>query len=287
MSRKERNKENKGLAVVPNDRMDDEGLTGDSESEDSLNSFIVPIEEDAVNGPLRKKVIDTKDTMDKARWNLAEFLSIMNDGKLFQQFGYPTWDKYINGEVKIHVRTSTYLCTMFLFYTGILAPKLDEEDRAPMIERVRGLGWKKACSLVDVCDENNYKEWIDKAEKLTAEELTSETKKILVARAGGDPDQVSTSKTFSAKLDEGEREMVVEALDHAGRTLNSKNKGQQLAMICQQYVADNAAKNHVKGEELVRTFMRLGAVFGLDLVAIEPGTNKVVVGQDVLNRIVK
>jgi hypothetical protein len=251
-----------------------------------LGVQIIPIEKDKVHGKLRKKIVELQSSIDRSRWELAGELNKVNDKTLYVQWGYPSWEKYVSGEVHLNVRTAQYLCAMYVFFTKKLGEKIaDDQEREEMIEAVKELGWTKARCLVDICTPKDYKEWFELARKLSSSELEAETKKALVRKNGGDPDNVQSMKTFTTKLAEGQQEIVDQAFEIAGGIADSKKRGHLLSLICQTFVSDNMAKDEGKDKNRNRMLRRIAATYGVELIVVDPDTKKVLLGKKLLEKV--
>jgi len=246
---------------------------------------IIPIEDDKEFGDKRKRVIDIRTTIDRSRWDLAEALNEIHDASLFQNWGYPTWDRYISDEVKMNVRTSQYLCSMYVHFMHLVGADMTEEERTKMVNQIRDIGWTKIRCLVGVCTPDDYEDWFEKARNLTSSELESEAKREIVVRNGGDPDEVPKTKTFSAKMAEEQFEIVAQACELAGKALESKKKSHQISMICQSWIADNMGKGDNSGQHRERMLRRIAAVWDVDLVVVNKENGKVIMGKEVLDKL--
>ena len=82
-------------------------------------------------------------------------------------------------------------------------------------------------------------------------------------------------------------DILNQALEIAGPKAESKKRGHLLSLVCQTFVADNM--NSGPNPELNRERMirRLGAMYEIDLIAVDPRSGKVLVGNDVLKKVVK
>jgi len=262
--------------------MNESHLTLVEDGEDYGDKQIVPIDRDEKFGILRKEIVDARKNMDASRWELAKRLHEVKEKGLFIQFGYPTWEKYIQTEVGYSVRSADILRDIYSFFGGVLTEKIeDSEEQESMISQIRELGWTKARHLTGVCNEDNYQDWIDLANKLTVADLETEVKRSLVRDNGGDSDSVSDMKTKSYKFSEGQLDMVEQAVELAAQASGSKKKSHNLSLVCQQYVADNMASGSnedIRNKMLLRT----AAQFSVDIIALDPASKKVVLGKELL-----
>jgi hypothetical protein len=248
---------------------------------------ILPIENDTLHGKFRQKIVSLQKDIDSSRWYLSEALSEVHDKGLYSQWGYPSWDMYVSTEVGLNVRTAQYLTSLYVWFVHHIGKDLEKEELDEMIEEVRSLGWTKARCLAGVCEKDDWREWIDRAKRMSSSELEAATKKALIKKEGGDPSDVEEMKTFSCKLALEQKDTVDQALELAGTRAESKKKGNLITLICLEFLTDNMAED--KGVEVSREKMirRIAAMYQIDLIAVDPESKKVLVGKDILSRITK
>jgi len=236
---------------------------------------------------LRKAVLDLRGMIDKSRWELAGNLWKIHDETIYRHWGYINWDQYVEVEVGTTVRTTRYLISMYGWFVHEIGKEIaDDTEREKMIEAVRELGWTKGRCLVGVANVDNVYDWIEKAQNMSSADLENETRKALAAKDGIDPDSVEKMKVFSCgRVTEEQHEIIEQALEMGEEALGSKKKGHIISMICQDYVATNMAQ---KGDRNRGKYLdRIGAQFGVKLIAVDKETNKVVHGKAVLDKIQK
>lgn len=250
---------------------------------DYADQQIIPIEKDKEFGSLRREIVELRRNIDGSRWELAMRLFRVRDRALYSQWGYPTWEKFVNTEVGMSVRTADLLASIYVFFGQKLAEKIeDAKERETMIQQVKDLGWSKAKHLVDVCTEKDYGDWIELGKKLTVNELETEVKKALTTQHGGDADDVPSMKTKSYKFSEGQLDMVEQALEIAEKSSGSKKKSHNLSLICQTYVADNMSQDEGMEANRNKMLMRIAAEYNVDIIVVDPGTKKVLLGEKLL-----
>lgn len=263
-------------------------VSGDSEDDSQLGKInIIPIDKDIEFGPKRQRIIDIRSDMDRSRWDLAEALNEMHDESTFQNFGYPTWERYINDEVKMNVRTSQYLCAMYVHFRHSVGADMTDEELSSVIDQIREIGWTKARCLVGVSTAKNYEEWFEKARRLSSADLELEAKREIIRINGGDPDEIPSTKTFSAKMAEEQYEIVAQACELAGEALESKKKSHQISMICQSWLSDNMGKGEKRGQHRSRMLRRTAAIWDVDIVAVDKATGQILMGREVLKKVDK
>lgn len=258
----------------------------DGQPEDYLSQQIIEIDKDKEYGEIRKEIIHFQRKSDLNRWELAARLQYVHEHAIYTHVGYPTWERYISKEVNISVRTADLLRTIFVYFAETLGEQIEDDDeRKQMLDKVKALGWTRAKCLVDVCTPHDYEQWFELAQKITTEELQNETRRSLVERQGGDPDTVDDMKTKSFKFSEGQLDIVEQALEIAQSGSDSKKKSNLMSLICQTFVADNMAKDEGMEQNRNRMLTRIAAEYGVDLIAVDPGTKKILMGSELFQRL--
>ena len=70
---------------------------------------IVPHTGKEAAAELRQRVLRYKDEVDSARWNYAQALWEVKDETAYANWGYPNFEKYIEVELNVKLRTVQYL----------------------------------------------------------------------------------------------------------------------------------------------------------------------------------
>jgi hypothetical protein len=248
-------------------------------------SAIVPHNGKEHLGELRQKVIEAKETVDVARWLLAEGLYGVHDVAAFSHWGYPSWESYVDNEVGVTVRTAQYLTAMYHYFTVDIVEdvrkldfdnkvRLDAEDiQDHIIKEVRSLGWTKAKSLVGVVNRENYEEWLEKAREMTSKDLNKATKAFLKGDANPGPSE--KFKRWGAPLALEQHETVVGAVEMAKEITGSDKPGNCITLICQEFTASNMSME--KGDRSYSAYLnKTGAQLGVRLIAVDKDTGKIV-----------
>lgn len=263
-------------------------VNGSDDSGDYGDQQIISIADDKEFGDLRREIVELRKNIDGGRWELAKRLLKVRENGLYKQWGIPTWEKFVNNEVGLSVRTADLLASIYVFFGQTLAEKIEEpEEREGMIEAVKSLGWTKAKHLVDVCNVSDYSKWIELARKITVSELETEVKKSLATQHGGDESDVSPMKTKSYKFSSGQLDMVEQAIEIAEKTSGSKKKSHNMALVCQSFVADNMAQGDNVEENRNKMLRRVAAEYGVDIIVVDPDSKRVLMGQKLLDALKK
>lgn len=264
-----------------------ENLPSDAEGDDGLvilDNRIVPADGTEEYADIRRRILDSRERIDLARWDIAGDLYKVHDSSLFQTWGYFSFDEYVSVELSMSVRTAHYLTSVYHCFYIELSKDMDEEQHKATMERVNAIGWTKARSLVGVVNGENVNEWLDKAEGIGSIELEGETKRELVRLAGGDPDDVEKMKNISMRVSEEQHEIIFGAFSLAKQVAESDKRGNLLTLICQDYVATNTGNKSGGQQEIKGRYLdRIGAMIGVRIVAVDKETMQVVHGQDVVD----
>lgn len=245
---------------------------------------------------VRKSVIKYRGEIDNARWKLSEALFKVHDETIYAHWGYPSWEVYVSTEVGMTVRTAHYLVSMYGYFQIDLLEDVDglkatDERRIKavarrdeIVEQIKELGWTKGKCLVGVLNRDNADEWLKKAREMSSTELEGEAKRA-IQEAAGLTEEVEVKKGVSFRMTEGQLEPVENALEMAGGLLDSSNRGHQLSMICQDFVATNMAQKD-KGSNRMGSYLnKVGAVFGVRIIAVDKETGKVVHNESLIKEL--
>lgn len=249
-------------------------------------SEVVPHTGKEERADLRKRVIDARDSIDQARWTLAEALHKVHEESVYRIWGYTSWEQYIESEVGMTVRTAHYLTSIHNWFSVKLAKALSSDKLDELRGKLRKLGWTKVRSLVRIADASNVDGWVERAEGLSSAELEETVKRELKAATGeGESEPTEKRKRKGFSLVEEQLDTVEQALEMAGGIADSDKEGHLLQLICQDFIATNMAQKEGGQTHKGRYLDKIGAVFGVRIVAVDIGTKKVVHGDDVVDKI--
>lgn len=261
----------------------------DVEQEEGLTLIegIVPHDGKEPFADLRSTILSLKETMDNSRWQMAEIFFQINSEGIYQRWGYNSFEQYVEMDVSMSSRTAQYLVAMFNWFANEVGPQLSDEDRDEMLLGIRGLGWAKAKCLVGVAGEEDVLEWIARAKEMTSSELQAETKRALVEKDGGDPGEVKTTKSMTTSFDEDQYVIIEAALSKAQDISGEKKKGNLWALIAQDFVSTNTTKPDEQDKNRERYFQKIGSIYNVNLIAVDPETKKVIHGKKYVKAISK
>lgn len=248
---------------------------------------IVPHDGTEDDADLRQEVLDLKETMDQSRWRMAAAFDKIHDESIFQRWGYSNFDQYVETEVEMTVRTAQYLVAMYRWFMYDIEGDISDERREKIVGEVRKLGWTKARHLIGITNSENIDDWLKKAQEMSSSDLQKESKRALLEKEGGDPDDVKDVKRMTFAFLDDQHVPVEQALELAGAIAESDKKGHLLSLVCMDYVATNMAQKEAGQKNRGKYLDRIGAQFGVKIMAVDKNTNEVVHGKSVFNKISK
>ena len=249
----------------------------------ALDQRVVPHDGNEDHADIRGRILEARNRIDSARWEMSADLYRVHDSTLYQHWGYYSFDEYVSSELNMNVRTAQYLTSVYHCFYIQLSKELDESRHKEIMDRVSRLGWTKARSLVGVVDGGNIDEWLDRAEKIGSTELEGEAKRELVRKAGGDPNEIEKMKNIAFRVSEDQHEVIASAVEIAKGVAESDKRGHLISLICQDFVATNTGPNSGGPTKIKGRYLdRIGAMLGVRIVAVDKETGKVIHGKDVV-----
>lgn len=221
---------------------------------------------------LRSRLDRTKNDIDESYFEMAGLLYRAYDLGAHKSWGYEKWKDYVEEDLGISNRKAQYLMSIFQW---IAVEIKDPEVR----EKIKGIGWTKVKELVQVANEDNIDEWIDKAKNMNFVELSEHARAKI--RGEKEPTEKFHRMTFTLSADQAIN--VEEAIETAKEIANSDKKGHLLDLICTDFMQGNVFKGK-RGEKLTSAYLRrLESVLGVVFVAFDKDTGDVVHGQEILD----
>ena len=213
-------------------------------------------------------------SVDKGKWELAQLLYSVHDEMLYGYWGYDSFDSFVESEITAFgVRTARYLVSVYKFFFKQLSLSKESE------EKLKGIGWSKAKTLIGHVDGENVDKWLDVAKEQTTDTLKkqlSESKEI----KKDEPQEKFKKVKFT--LSEEQNEIVDHAIELASSALDSDKPGHLISMICQDFVATNMVE---RGDgEKYAFFDKFASMLGCEVIVVEG--KKIVHGKKTLEKIV-
>lgn len=200
---------------------------------------------------VRQEILEAHKTIEVSYVDLAKLLSEAYHKEFFREWGFTDFKEYCETEVGTQYRKAMYLVDVAdcVKKHGLSTAKIAK------------LGWTKMKDLAAVITEDNAKEWMDKAEKLSTRDLAEQVK-IHRKEEGGARGAAPSLTTMKFTMGEAEANVITEAIEEAKKLLEGGDSSQQsvlaLEMICQDWLemkgttpTRSSLSNHVKYLERV------------------------------------
>lgn len=221
---------------------------------------------------LHQRALAAKGNSDESMFTLAEALEEIYTSNLYIKLGYKTWAPYVEENFGFTVRKAQEVIGINQYFGKKLAAYPEVK------QAVKQLGWSKARLLVDVADQTNYKEMVNKALTMTVIQLEAEArnklKELEAAAKGTKAEKEPTDlKAFTVKLSTDQRANVEKALEKASTTSKSDKKGNNLDLIATAFLSDTVGADD---EDAIRAlFKKMENLTGLKIVATTQDLNVV------------
>jgi len=289
---------------------------------DTPKKVVTDAELTAAENEIRERAKTIVRDIDDKYWELGEILYDVYDGvpggyralmkgegsraerqEMFRKWGYKSFGEYCEKEVGIRERTAQNIRYAYYWFSVHLS--LPEE----VMVDLRSLGRSFVYQLSGFADETNITVWIEQAKTLTYEELRKAIKAAKAVAAGKSADDEERDQEAAGKAVEDEKgakplpkpeewhtlqtsladaqwEVWQSAFDRAKKLSGSDKIGHNMALICQDFLANNDFSDDSKKDR--STFLgKVEQKLGLLLIGIDPSSGKPVHGRDLLWRLVK
>ena len=225
----------------------------------------------AQHDDLRREVISAKNASEAAYWRLATALHTVWNESAYQEWGYASFNDYVDSELDMQRRKAQYLVAIADWFG---------EQPAQIQDWVKSLGWTKARELVGVVDESNVSEWREVVDGASLREISEAVKAAKSANSEGVNEDTSEDKPKAKRfmLFEGQMNNVEAALTQAKINAGTEKDGHALDLIWTEYLAGNGALNSLQDY-----LSRVEQVIGRKLIAFEPATGEVEYGAETLD----
>jgi len=142
---------------------------------------------------------------------------------------FKTFDEYVEVELDMKRRKAFYLISIY--------EKFVVELSLP-VEILQSLEWSKAKELIPVINAENWTELLDRIKDMSVKQVIEMAAELKGAKAGTRADkEPTTTVTLSFKLHPEQAENVTNALKVAETMTGSDKPGNQLDLICTDFVA--------------------------------------------------
>lgn len=177
---------------------------------------------------VREEILVAKNNIEGGYVDLSRLLSEGYHKEYHLEWGFSTFEEYCKAELDVAYRKAMYLVEIWDKVKSLNIPK----------ERISKLGWTKMKDLAAVITEENYKEWLAKADKMTTRELTDAVKVVRKGETGAERPATTTLKVV---MSEAEASVVLEAIEESKKLCETESTSVALELICQDWMADKGA----------------------------------------------
>lgn len=210
---------------------------------------------------VRSRIVDLRESINSSYVEMCGLLYAVKKKELWSEWGFETFDKYIEDELGFHYRKAAYLLSTW--------EALVVNAKVP-IEKLRDVQWTKARLIAPLANEKNAAGLLEKAKRMSQDELQS----FVRTKRSEDGDAESEKvKRLTFTLIGDQIENVIQALEIAQQSTGSEKAGHQLNMICLEYNASQNTKH-----DLRYWIHHLQEVFGCRLIAVAGDSAKTTEG---------
>ena len=249
-----------------------------TEQGSSLIVEVVPGQE------VRREIHECIEEIETAYLRLAELLHRVYSERMWEKWGFDTFEAYIEADLPFKRRKVFYLISIWDWF----AVKVGDQA---VLDKVKTLGWSKLRELVGVVTPENVDEWVKKANEVSCRELAELCRKALDDRLAGDEAPLPSldheaverkrTKTLAFTLYPDQLETVEQALEIASVMAGSEKKGYLLSVICLEFAAQNLAIKEGKAAVLQKMAQMLGA----EVIVFDAFTKKMLAGEPLAKRL--
>jgi len=191
---------------------------------------------------LRQEIKDIVEGIDTNILKLGGCLYKVLGSKSFLEWGFETFDEYAEYEVKRKRRWCEYI--MGVWYAITFKIQSDE-----IRDRLIAMGTSKAGRLAPHITEENAQELLDEVETLTVAETEGHLRKRR-RKEKGLPEEKEELRKVQLELTVSQRDVMKSALEVARAVAGVNGTGEQLSLICTEFLSSHSAPGLAK-EELI------------------------------------
>lgn len=221
---------------------------------------------------LRETLKDLSKAETNNQIELGELLTKAFELSAHRDWGFPTWEDFIEQEMAMSKRKAQYLMSIHQWFVEVLKSK-------KLIDSVKHLGWSKLRLLKGVADATNIKEWLARAEQMSFSQLEAFIKQLKEdgkEKGEGNPENL-TSVNF--RLYEEQNRALEDALELAKDMAESDKRGHCLALICEDFMASNRF-NMRPGQRMMELYLtKIANVLDVNLVASNRTNEEFIIGK--------
>lgn len=236
---------------------------------------------------LRRRNLELVTNIKDNYLELAQCLYESYTEEKWKSWGYGSFKEYAQKELGVRYGKASYLKNIWMHFGK------DEE----LLKQVESVGWDKMKELTRCVTTENAREWVEKANLLSADDLKKEVKSYLKSMV---PDDAKDALAMEAEVRgttvEGQLHSLTLQLSYDDKlaVLSAAEKVQTetgasmsaaLALICADYLG--SAPEGDGTEHALSAVRKYEALTGLRFVVLDPASNQLLHGKDVLESLVK
>lgn len=177
---------------------------------------------------VRKEILEMKKQNETSYMEMARLLSEAYHKEFHIKWGFADFREYCSDELDIEYRKSMYFVDIWDKVKSLNLSKA----------RVTKLGWTKMKDIAAVVTEDNMKELLDNADKMTTRELQEHVKIYRTSDGRSKPKTV----TMKFVMATGSANIVSDALEEAKKLTENDNEVLALEMICQDWLQEKGVQ---------------------------------------------
>jgi hypothetical protein len=202
---------------------------------------------------------------------------------------YKTFEEYAKYELGKSEPVARQHMYIWAYFGLEVSPKV--------LNKFKEFGVSKLKELIDVVNDENMDEWYEKAKNMKISELSLACREELMKKDGEKVEEVeekikkerekraSNQKTFLAKLDPDQMDLVKDAIERAGEISGKDNRSELLYFIAHDFVSTNMFKDGGgTTKALVEYFKKMESILSsVKLIVVNSRSGDIVYGKETLD----
>lgn len=199
---------------------------------------------------IRASVREAVRAVDRSYLELADGLAEIYHQKYFETWGFTNFESYCTSELDFTYRKAKFLIEIWDKVQGYNISR----------DRIERIGWTKMKDIVKVMNDENYEEWLQRAEEMSVSQLSAQLSELKVEGSSG-------TTVVRLRMNAAEAAIIMEAVEAAKKLVNSDNDVSALEMICQDWM--EAHGHSPEKVSLEQHLAYLNKVYGVNVVAMD------------------
>ena len=180
----------------------------------------------------KSEAVTTSDSVAGTYYSLGGILSRIQEEKWYGEWGFGTFNDYVEKELGFSPRKARYLITNFndLVNSGVCW------------DDVKDISWSRLSIISGVITKENVADWVQKAKDLNRPSLqaaVAKAKEGTLPKSGSEP-PLSTTTTLTFKVHQDQKDSIKQAVDKAKGEAGTEFDGVALEAICLSYLAGSS-----------------------------------------------